>query len=344
MSQRDHREMGMAAAMLTPLLMGMAPIFGKLAIRSGLDAYTLAALRTCLAALLLWVAFGLFFRRYVFIFLAGLIGTLAVGVVNGLGSLLFYNGLLILDDASLAQLLNMTYVIFAMLLTRIYGHPISRLSLLRVVLALLAVILLASAVPLPASVRWTGVGLMLGGAFMYALHVVLSQRVMFEMPAPTMTLYSLTFMGLTVLAARLLVGCFIPLRWQPGVSGGWWFVLGLTAVTATSRVTLFAGVRNLGGWQAILLNMAEVAVTLLAASVWLGERLAPAQWLGVLVLFASVLLSYWDTESRDCVYRPLLRPGPPGGLRLGIGSLPSGPTAARFYPRRSGTSRTGTRE
>ena len=255
-----------------------------------------------------------------------------------------YNGLLLLDDASLAQLLNMTYVIFAMLLTRIYGHRISRLSLLRVVLALLAVILLASAAPLSASVRWAGVGLMLGGAFMYALHVVLSQRVMFEMPAPTMTLYSLTFMGLTVLAARLLVGSFAPLRWQPDVPSGWWFVLGLTTVTALSRVTLFAGVRNLGGWQAILLNMAEVAVTLLAASAWLGERLALAQWLGVLALFASVLLSYWDTEISGHAYCPLPWPSPLSGLRLRIGPLPSGPAVARLYPRGPGASETGTRE
>ncbi len=309
MSRANHRTIGIAAATLTPLFMGMAPVFGKLAIRTGVDAYTLAALRTCLAALALWAVYLLFFRRYTYIFLAGLLGTLAVGVVNGLGSLLYYNGLLLLDDASLAQLLNMTYVIFAILLTRIYGQPISALSAARAGLALLAVYLLASAAPSTGPVHWLGVGLMLGGAFLYALTVVLSQRIMFEMPAPTMTLYSLSFMGLTVLAARLVAGGFAPLAWGPALPIGWWFVLGLMAVTAVSRVTLFAGVRNLGGVQAILLNVAEIGVTLLAASVWLGERLMPLQWTGVLVLLVSVSLAYRDAQVSDYAYQP--RPLPP---------------------------------
>ena len=109
---------GILAALLTALFMGSTPIFGKLAIHSGVDPYTLAAIRTCLAAVLLWITYLAFFRRFLYIFPAGLLGTLAVGVVNGLGSLLYYNGLLLMDNASLAQLLNMLYVIFVMLMVR----------------------------------------------------------------------------------------------------------------------------------------------------------------------------------------------------------------------------------
>ncbi len=309
-----HRKLGVAAALLTPLFMGMAPIFGKLALRSGIDAYTLAALRTCLAALLLWFVYGLFFRQYTFIFPAGVLGTLAVGGVNGVGSLLYYNGLLLLDDASLAQLLSMLYVIFVMLFTRIYGQHISWLSILRAALALVSVYFLTSGVVATGGVvHWLGVALMIGGAFMYALHVVLSQRVMFEMPAPTMALYALTFMGATVLLARLVMGGIMPMTWEPTESYGWWFILGLTAVTALSRVTLFSGVRSLGPLQTSLLNMAEMGVTLVVAFVWLHERMAPEQWIGVLILALSVFLSRWDTEVGDHVYRPLPRPSLFGG-------------------------------
>jgi drug/metabolite transporter (DMT)-like permease len=317
----------MAAALLTPMFMGLTPIFGKLAIRSGLDAYTLAALRTCLAALFLWVFFLFFSRRYIFIFPAGLIGTFIVGAVNGLGSLLYYNGLLLLDNASLAQLLNMTYVIFVMLLTRLYGQRISRMSIARAGMALAAVYLLAAGSPGGGSVHRLGVGLMLGGALMYGLHVVFSQRVMFEMPAPTMALYALTFMGLTVLAARLLVGSIIPLGWTPLLPRGWWFVLGLTAVTALSRVTLFAGVRSLGSLQTALLNMAEAGVTLLAAFFWLGERMTLVQWGGVCVLSASVFLARWDSDMGDLAYRPLMTPRPFGGILLDKGI----PVPTRLY-------------
>jgi drug/metabolite transporter (DMT)-like permease len=339
-AQPSRRNIGLMAALLTPVLMGMAPVFGKLAIRSGIDAYTLAALRTCLAAALLWFVYGLFFRRFIYIFPAGLIGTLAVGAVNGLGSLLFYNALLLLDNASLAQLLNMMYVIFAMLLTRIYGHHISLLSIVRAGLALVAIGLLAAGAPASGTVHWLGVGLMLVGAFMYALHVVLSQRVMFEMPAPTMALYALTFMGATVLIARLFIGGVTHVSWTPVLPVGWWFILGLTAVTALSRVTLFAGVRSLGGLQTILLNMGEMAVTLLVAAIWLDERMTLIQWIGVAVLAVSVVLSRWDTDVSDTAYRPLLSPTPLGGLSFDF-SRPLEPspfgTVTRLYRRQPRT-------
>jgi drug/metabolite transporter (DMT)-like permease len=326
----------MFAALLTPIFMGLAPVFGKLAIWSGLDAYTLAALRTCLAAALLWIVYLIFFRKFTYIFPAGLLGTFVVGTINGLGSLLFYNGLLLLDDASLVQLLNMTYVIFAILLTRLNGSPISRMSIFRAILALIAVYLLSTGGESSGSIHWIGVGLMLGGAFMYALHVVLSQRVMFEMPAPTMALYALTFMGLTVLIARLVVGNFaVGLSWSPVRASGWWFILGLTAVTALSRVTLFAGVRNLGGLQTILLNMAEIGVTLLAAAIWLDERLTVIQWVGVAVMMLSVVLSRWDTRVSE-VYRRMPRPTVVG-LPLGFSRRPIEPgpfsTVSQMYRR-----------
>lgn len=313
-SQPNHRRIGMIAALLTPVFMGTMPIFGKLALRAGVDAYTLVVLRSCLAALLLWIVYRLFWRKYIFIFPAGLIGTAVVGAVNGAGSVLYYNGLLLLDNASLAQLLMLTYVIFAMLLTRIYGQHISATSVLRAALALAAVYLLSVGSASGGTVRWVGVGLVIGAAFLYALHIVLSQRVMFEMPAPTMTLYALTFMGATVMVIRLIVGRFTPLAWTPAQAVGWWPVAALMLFTALSRLTLFAGVRNLGSLQAVLLNMAETGVTLLAAFVWLGERMAPIQWVGVTVLAFSVLLSRWDSEVSDMVYRPLPHPSPLGGL------------------------------
>jgi uncharacterized membrane protein len=142
--QPDKNANGLTAALMTPVLMGVAPILGKLAIHTGVDPYTLAAIRTCLAAGLLWIVYLVFFRQYIYIFPAGLLSTLAVGAVNGFGSLLSYNGLLLLDNASLVQLLNMLYVIFAVMLTRLSGQRISALSLLLAGLALVAVYLLTA--------------------------------------------------------------------------------------------------------------------------------------------------------------------------------------------------------
>jgi drug/metabolite transporter (DMT)-like permease len=314
MPGKARQRIGMTAALLTPVFMGLSPVFGKLALRTGLDAYTLAAFRTCLAAALLWAFFLIFSRRHVYIFPAGILFTLVVGAVNGLGSLLFYNGLLLLDNASMVQLLQMTYVIFAMLLMRIAGDRISRLSVLRAGLALLAVYVITVGAAEVGSIQWIGAGVMLVSALLYALHVVLSQRVMFEMPAPTMALYSLSWMGLTVLIARLIYGSFLPLPLTPALPIGWLWLAGLTVVTALSRVTLFSGVRNLGVLQTILLNVAEIAVTLLAGFVWLSERMTPLQWIGIVILVVSVFLSRFEGDVRDDVYRPLPHPARMGNL------------------------------
>ena len=301
----QERNSGLIAALMTAVLMGSTPIFGKLAIHSGFDPFTLSALRTTLAAVTLWIIYLLFFRKYVYIFPAGLLSTAVVGVVNGLGSLLFYNGLLMLDNASLAQLLNMLYVIFTVLLVRMYGQAISALSLARAGLALIAVYLLTAWAPNQGPLHWVGVGLMIVAGFTYALHVVVSQRAMFEMPAPTMALYALTWMSVTVIAARLIYGAFLPLPLGPAIPDGWFYVIGLMAVTALSRVTLFSGVRGIGSVQTVLINVAEIAVTLVAAGVFLGERMTMVQWVGVVILMASVLLARWDKDFTGLPFRPL---------------------------------------
>lgn len=298
MDSKSKQRVGVAAALLSPMFMGFTPIFGRLAISTGLDAYTLAALRTCAAAGFLWICYLIFWRKYTYIFTAGLMGTFAVGAVNGLGSLLYYNGLLLLDNASVAQLLNMMYIIFVMLLTAFLGKAITRVSVLRALLAMFGVYLLTVAGGALGSVKLIGALLMIGSAFLFALHVILSQRVMFEMPAPTMTLYALTWMGLTVLIARIVYGFFFPLPTGPALPVGWWYLGGLAFVTALSRLMLFTGVRQVGGLQALLLNMTEVGVTLLMGFLLLNETLTMLQWAGVAVLVLSVLLARFDTGIR----------------------------------------------
>jgi drug/metabolite transporter (DMT)-like permease len=130
--------------------------------------------------------------------------------------------------------------------------------------------------------------------------VLLSQRVMYEMPAPTMALYAMTFMGLTLGATQLVYGYYInPAGYTPVNLTGWGLIGGLAIVTGLSRITLFAGVKNLGGLAAILLNVAEVAVTLIAALALLDEYMSPVQWMGAGVMLLSMALSYFDVRPHD---------------------------------------------
>jgi len=278
------RSSSVAAAILTPVFLGVAPIFGKMALTAGADSFTVAALRTVVAVVLLWVVYLMFFRRYIYIYPAGLLGCIVIGTVNGIGSLFYYGGLGLLD-ASLAQLLNGMYIVFAVLLARLSGQPVSRTIVSRVVLSTVAIYLITGFGSQP--VNWLGVGLMLGSGLMFAGTLVLSQYVLFEMPAPTVTLYILTTMGVLVVmvwgavsgpgAGFSLENVITPI-----------VILGVT--TALSRLAMFASVQVFGSLRTVIIAVAEIAVALTLAFIVLDERLTWIQWVGVAVLLTSLLL------------------------------------------------------
>jgi drug/metabolite transporter (DMT)-like permease len=279
------RQLDILLSFLSPVFLGMAPFFGKFAYRSGTDAFTVAAIRTLIAAAILWLLYVIFWRRYIYIYPAGLLGCVVIGTVNGLGSLMFYSGLQLLD-ASLTQLLNGMYIVFAVILARAGGQQITHRTGLRIVLALTALIFLTG---LSATqTNWLGVGLMLGNALMFAGTMLLSQRVVYEMPAQTATLYVLTTMALIVTMAWLPRGLFnsdvvITRDALAAIT-----LLGVT--TALARLTMFVGVKTLGGLQTAMIAITEIGVTLILAFAFLGERLTPPQWIGVAFLAASTLL------------------------------------------------------
>lgn len=275
---------GVMAAFLTPVFLGLAPIFGKLAIRAGADPFSVAALRTAVAVLLLWGIYLLFFRKFIYIYPAGLMGCVVIGTVNGIGSLFYYGGLGLLD-ASLTQLLNGMYLVFAVLLVRLSGERLDRRMFLRVGLALLALVILTGLGDKP--VNWLGVGLMLGSALMFAGTMILSRYVLWEMPAPTVALYVLTTMGVIVVMVWLVISAR-DVQQILEVAATPIFILGVT--TALSRLAMFAGVKFLGGLQTAILAITEIGVALALAFLLLGERLTAGQWVGVVLLVGSMLL------------------------------------------------------
>ena len=284
MNWRWHASPGaVAAAVLTPVTLGLAPIFGKLAILDGADPFSVAAVRTVIAAALLWVIFALFFRKYLYIYPAGLLGCIIVGVVNGIGSLFFYSALGMID-ASLVQLLNGMYVVFAVMLAHVGGEKVDARTIARVGLAISGVILIAGLGSAPAN--WLGVGLMIGSAILFAGTLVLSQYVMYEMPAQTASVYILTVMAVVVLVAWFAVGS--PIR--GGVAAAAFApILALGVTTALSRLLMFASVQIFGSLRTVVIAILEVGVTLVLAYFVLGERLTSAQWVGVALLGGSLL-------------------------------------------------------
>ncbi len=274
---------GITSALLSALFLGMAPVFGRKAMLLGVHPLAVVAIRTLLAALLLLLIITVFKRQYLFIYPAGLLGCLVAGWINGFGSLFYYSALGRIG-AGVGQLLYSFYPLFLVVWLVLDRQPPSRLTLTRIGLAIPAVVLLMQTNGQP--VDFIGVFQMLIAAALYALHIPINQRVLYDMPTPTVTLYTLLAMsGITV--PVLLFGnagnAWVNLA-------GWGPLLGLTLVTFLSRLTLFMGVKNIGGMQTALLGLSELLVTVGMAHIWLGERLSTQQWVGALLLAITILL------------------------------------------------------
>lgn len=277
---------GILAAFTSAVFLGMAPVFGKLAITQGFTPFAVVALRTSFAAGIMLVVVLLFYRRFLYIFPVGLIGCVLAGAINGLGSLLYYLALERLD-ASVGQLLYSLYPFFVALWLVLDHQPPTRLTLFRIALATLAVLLLTYTPN--RSVDMVGVAMMIGAAILYAMHLPINQRVLYEVPAPTVALYTLLAMSAVVVPVFLIFD-----RTLPSANIPWTPVICLTFVTLFSRIALFLGVKKIGGMQTALLGLAELLIAIILSNLFLGENLSATQWLGAVGLGISLILVMYE--------------------------------------------------
>jgi drug/metabolite transporter (DMT)-like permease len=281
------RTTGINAALISAFFLGLAPVFGKAAM--GPDNFSplaVVALRTGMAALLLFLIMAAIRRNYIYIYPAGLLGCALAGGINGLGSIFYYIGLSRLN-ASVAQMLYALYPFFVAIWLGLDKQTPTRLTVIRIFLAITSAALLT----------WAGTGTtdLMGVAFMvisaalYAFHIPINQRVLLDVPAPTVTLYTLVAMSAVVIPTYLIFDRSLPAGNMP-----WFPVLGLTAVTLFSRLLLFTGVKHIGGMQTALLGLGELLVAVLFSHIYLQETLTNIQWIGMAGLGTSLLLVWFE--------------------------------------------------
>lgn len=287
-SLQKKQTAGIFAAFSSAFFLGFAPVFGKLAINYGFSPLAVVALRTGFAALILFSVIAIFFRPYLYIFPVGLIGCFFAGATNGLGSLFYYMALARLD-ASVGQLLYSLYPFFVAIWLILDHQAPSKLTFFRIGLATIAVLLLTNSSG--KAVDWIGVIFMLIASILYAMHLPINQRVLYEVPAPTVTVYTLLAMSLVVIPAYLIFDRSLPAATQH-ISV--WPIIGLTSVTIFSRIALFLGVKKIGGMQTALLGLAELLIAILFSGILLGEQLSALQWLGALGLGISLILVMYE--------------------------------------------------
>ncbi|NTV36580.1 MAG: DMT family transporter [Anaerolineaceae bacterium] len=285
MEKNGHYK-GITAALASALFLGIAPVFGKQAILFGYSPLALVTLRTGLATLFLAVFMLLWSRKFFYIFPVGLLGCAIAGVVNGIGSIFYYTALSRLDT-SVAQLLYSFYPVFLGLWLLLDRQTIQKITIIRLLIALPGTYLLISAAE--NKVDLVGAFFMVTAAILYALHLLINQRILYEAPAQTVTFYTLLVMTITVTAAYLIFD-----RTMPGLGTPFWPIVGMALITVFSRLALFMGVKRLGGLQTALIGLGELVITVALSQIWLGERLSLLQWIGAILICVNIVMIGFD--------------------------------------------------
>lgn len=282
-SNPSGRTIGIASALASAFFLGVSPTLGKLAYAGGFLPIEVVGLRALGAALLLLFAIVLSKRSLLQIYPMGLIGCLLAGWINAIGALFYYTAITRIDTG-LGAILYSLYPGFVALFLLLDGSQPSRMSMVRLGIAIPAIVLITSTGG--HVIDPVGVLLMLAASALYALHLPINQRVLYEVPAPTVTFYTLLASSAVLLPMLL----FQSSLGMPHSNNSWFALGGMTLAIFFSRLTLFLGVKKLGGLQTSLIGLAEMVVTIFFGLAVLGEQLSAAQWAGALLMVLSIML------------------------------------------------------
>ncbi len=216
----------------------------------------------------------------------------AIGLLVGVQSLCLYSAVARLPVA-LALLAFNTYPLWTALWARLlYRHRAER-----AVLVAMPVILVGLALALDAGgassglgtrAQWAqigaGVGFAVGAAAVFGLALVLTQHEAADLDGRVRTALTMAIVGMLALAGALAQG---GLRW-PTAPAGWWGLTLLTLFYGTGITTVFTLLPRLGVVaNSPVLNVEPVA-SLVMAWIVLGQKIAPLQIAGALLVVGAV--------------------------------------------------------
>ena len=283
MMARSHLS-GILLILLSVVCGSIAPVLIKMGLAAGVDPVTLLTLRFVVAALIFWVVFALFWPDSLRIDRRELASCTAVACASASGYFCFYWAMTRID-ASLGPMIFSLFPLIVLLLLALRGEPIGRLSQVRLGLGVLGVYLLIGP---GGRVDLLGALLAVVAAGGHALHLTLSQWRLSQLRPQTTALYVVSLMAVMLTVARLLQ----PVPWHTPSLSGWGVILSTGLIsTVLARLAMFAGIQRIGSGQTALLGPIETLLTVLWATLLLGEWLSPVQWAGGLAILASAILA-----------------------------------------------------
>jgi drug/metabolite transporter (DMT)-like permease len=292
--QRSAVAWGTFLTAISALGFSTLPIFGMLAYGAGANVITLLGYRFLVAAALLW-AYLLYTRPP----LPDWKTCLSLMLMGGVGYTtmsLLYLSAVEADRLSpaIAALLLYTYpAIVTLLAWRFDGYHLNGPRVAALLLTLAGVGLVLANPGGAVLFSWTGAGLALGAAMVYATYILFGSRV----SRRTTPLVTTTFVTTAAAAVLLLYGAAAgELRsMQPA---GWMAVLGAALIATVLAVLLFfAGIERLGPSRTSIISTLEPVGTAALSAALYGERLGPWQIAGGALVLASIIWLQTRVES-----------------------------------------------
>ncbi len=265
-------------------------LFGTILFREGLDPVNVASTRTMLAAIL-FLVFLLVAHPQKLIVSPGEIFALALGGLTGIAIFnIFYLSAIDAAGMSTAVVLLYTSPVFAVILSRIFlGETLSRIKIAALLTAFTGVVLVVEAFDFPALLHDSRSALMgLGAGLFFALLSVFGKYLTGSTHRLTTSFY-LLFTGAFFLA--LVRPPWLAVM-EIGASP--YLLLALAALviisTFSSHFLYIYGLSYLEAGKASIAVAIEPPAAIFLAYIFLGERLAPVQYAGVIMVLAAVLM------------------------------------------------------
>ncbi len=282
--QAEATWVGWGLALFASFCFSMAPPVARGAILAGVDATSLLLMRMLLATLFFIVTIGLMNMRLLRVSRQTLIVTAVGGVMNGIGMLLFFWGL-VRVDASVASMMISLVPLVVLSLLALRGERFTYRHFVRLGLGLSGIYLLIGP---GGNVDPTGILLLAAAITSFAVQVTLLQWYLRGQDPRTVSFYISLFM-------LLVIGGYWwsqDIVWTDPGRQGWISILVLAFVsTFLSRLAFVAAVDRIGSGQMSLLTPLETLQTIIWSMLFLGERLTPLQWAGSTLVLGSALLA-----------------------------------------------------